>query len=883
MRFAALLVACLVITAGPLAARQAVPTPESHLGFAPGTDGRLASWDALVSYYERLAETSDRVMLRQLGLTTRENPFLLLTISSPENLARLDRLQEISRRMADPRGLSDSDVDDMVAEGKAVVAVTVGLHSTEVGATQMAPVLSHRLATAQDAQTQRILDETVFLFFPSFNPDGHEVVVEWVDETRGTEWAGSRIPDMYHEYVGHDNNRDGYMLTQNEAQFFAQVVYREWVPQMYLDVHQMGSYSARLYVPPYDDPLNPNVDPLIWIEHQHVGAAMQMALEREGLTGVATGTYYEGYWFPSFHMATNHHNITGMLTESASANMAEPLYIHEEQLQAQGKKSRVAGLMQNQPHPWAGGWWRVRDIMRQQEISTYALLQYAAANRETVLRNMVLKARRTIDRGRTEPPFGFIVPADQHDPLTTRKFITILMNNGVEVGRATSDFVQGGRAFHAGDFIVSTSQPNGVLVRSLMESTFYPDNALTRRADHSIVRPYDMANFVLAEHMGVTAVPVMTDLVASTESIIALPSPAGEIRGNGSAGWVVSHALNDAFRVVNRVLADGGDVYWLKETIEAGGTRFAPGAMWIPAGRTRPQLIQTLAQETGVDFTAVAAPPSGDALQLRPLRLGTYRRYLGEQLDEGWSRFLFDTWGFPYQRIEADGVRDGALRNLDVFLIPADDLGTLKGDGDVTPPGEGEADEYPDQFLPAQYTEGLDEEAITAIKMFVRRGGTLVLLDEASQLAMEELGVPIENVVEGLPPVEFFSPGSNLWARFDQTHPLAYGMPERALIVNWGSPVFELDRTPFNGRITVPIRYIDRNIAQSGWLIGEDHIAGQAAAVDVEYGEGRILMIGFRAQHRAQNHGTFKVFFNALYYGPARDVTLGTPTDAGRE
>jgi hypothetical protein len=835
---------------------QDIPIPASHFGFELGADGRLASWDQLVTYYNRLATASDRVEVRELGKTVRGNPFLLVTISAPDNLARTDRLAEISRRLADPRGLSDDEVGELVRDGRAVVAVTVGLHSTEVAGMQMAPGLAYRLATGNDQATRELLDNVVFLLFPSFNPDGHQMVVNWVDSTRGTRYAGSRLPDMYHQYVGHDNNRDAYMLTQSEAQYFAGVVYHEWIPQWYLDVHQMGSYGPRLYVPPYDDPINPNVDPLIWAEHDLVGANMLLALEREGITGIASGTYYTGWWFPSFHMATNHHNIAGMLTESASANMAEPLLIHEHQLQPHGRKHRAYRRMQVFPHPWEGGWWRMEDIIRQQHVSTYAMLSTAARHRETVLRNMILKAQRTIRRGRTEPPFGFIIPSLQHDPLTVDKLITILMKNGVEVHRAEGDFLHGGRAYQGGDYIVSTAQPNGVLVRSLLSQTFYPDNAITRRDDGTIVSPYDMSNFVLAEQMGVMAIPVDAPIDAPLEDLAAPPQKVGRILGSGNAGWLVSHQLNDAFRVTNSVLADGGTVFWLKQPIERSGTSFGPGTLWIPARGISADGAQRLARETGVDFTAVPSPPTGSAYRLNPLRLAIYRRYLGEQLDEGWSRYLFDTWGLAYRRLEADDIRSGALGGEDVLLVPADNLQRLKGEGDVTPPGEGAIEEYPETFLPPRYTEGLDEDAIQRIEAFVHGGGTLILLDRASELAIEELGVPVENAVAGLSREEFFSPGSNLRVRLRR---------------GWCS-TGAVRYSKWIARRSTPRLPLPWNI----WTATCCKAVGSSAR------RRSLGNLPPRVQHRAQTHGTFKIFFNALYYGASEQVELGDGAASGR-
>ena len=503
--FALVLISLFLLSAGSSPA-DSIPKPADHFGFEPGSDGQMAPWPAILGYFKKLDAASDRVSVRILGKSTLGREFPLAIISSPENLKRAPRLAEISRTLADPRGVSEAEISELVSEGRAVVAMTAGLHASEIAATQMSPGFAHRLATANDKETLAVLDQTVFLLFPCFNPDGEQMIADWVVKTRGTKYQGAYYPDLYHHYAGHDNNRDAYMLNLDESRNFAKVVYREWIPQLYLDIHQMGSYGARLYVPPYHDPINPNVDPMIWLEHELVGANMQIALEREGLQGVVAGAPFTGWWFPSFHMVTNHHNIAGMLTETASARLVWPLFIHPHQLSPHGRSHAEYEPLQIFPHPWPGGWWRLKDMVRQQEVSTFAMLAAAARNRETLLRNMVLKAKRTIARAGQDAPAAFVIRAAQHDPLTVEKLVGKLMLQGVEVHRAAEDFVVDGQAFSDGDFVVSLAQPNGVLARSLLGQARYPDNAITRRADGSIVRPYDMAQFVLAEHMGVETV-----------------------------------------------------------------------------------------------------------------------------------------------------------------------------------------------------------------------------------------------------------------------------------------------------------------------------------------------------------------------------------------
>lgn len=861
----------LVIAAGrapaPLAAQAAgVPAPADVYGFEPGADGMLASWDEIVEYLGRLGDASERVVTEEVGESTLGRPFLLVTISSPENLANLGRLREISTTLADPRGLEDADVDRLVDEGKAVVAVTAGLHSTEVAPPQMTPVLAHRLATADDATTRRILDEVVFLLIPNFNPDGTQKVVEWVNETRGTAWEGSRYPDLYHHYSGHDNNRDAYALNQAESRHFAKIVYRDWIPQMYLDVHQMGSYGPRLYVPPYDDPINPNPDPMVYLEHELVGAKMRIALEREGITGISAGTYFEGWWFPSFHMATNHHNIAGMLTETASAKMAEPLYIHPHQLRGHGREMEIYDEIQRFPHAWPGGWWRLRDMMRQEEVSTYAMLETAARNRELLLRNMVFKARNAVEEGREGPPYALVIRADQHDPVAAHILVGTLMRNGIEVHRAGEPFVVDGRAYRAGDFVVDLAQPNGRLARSLLAEQRYPDNEVVRQADGTIMggTPYDMAQFAFAEHWGVEAHPASEPVDAALERLEERPWREGRVVGDGGAGWITTRRNIEVFHLLNGLLADGEAVHTLSRSHEAGGERWEPGDVWIPSGSADAERIRDAAGTLGMDFRALAAAPPATRRVEAP-SIGLYRRYMGGNMDEGWTRYLFDHYDFEYERVEADGIRDGALDDLNVFLFPDDRLRTLMGEGDLPTPGEGEPEEYPESFIPPRYREGLDQEAVDRLEAWTRDGGTLVLLGDAWELAAEELGIPVEDAVAGLPDTAFYSPGSTIRADFETAHPLAWGMPTEGLVLNWGSPALRIDATSFNGKIAAPVRYAETDLLKSGWLIGGDRIAGLPAALAAEYGEGRVVMIGFRSQFRAQTGGTFRVFFNALY------------------
>jgi Zinc carboxypeptidase len=861
-------VVCVALALSAFArAQSAVTTPMAHFGFELAADGQFAMWDQEVAYYEKLAKESDRIDLQVLGKSTLGRPFFLLTISSPQNLAKAARYKEIARQMADPRGLTPPQIDALAAEGRAVVLVTLGQHSTEVASSQMGPRLVYRLATGNDDQIRTILDNTIFLLIPSFNPDGHDIVGEWVKKSAGTPYEGVGPPELYGAYIGHDNNRDGYMLSQVESQHWAKVVYSEWFPQVFKDTHQMGSYGSRLAIPPKYDPINPHVDPLMWRTSQLLGGAMGTRLEAEGVTGVESQVHYDAWFMASFHGVANLSNITSFHTESASAKLIWPLFIHPQQI-GPGSRGRPENKAQiTFPHPWPGGWWRMSDIARQQEIETLALVETMGRYRQSFLKNRALAASRQVEKGSTEAPHGHVLPMNQHDPGTAMKFASTLMMNGVEVHRATERFTTGSRVVEPGDVIVRLDQPSRALIKTMIEPMVYPDNEWTRKRDGSPLPPYDMASFTLADHMGVESFPLEEKISAKLEKLSASPKPSGKITGTGAAGWLLTPTWNDSFRAVNRVLKNGGAVFRLPNPPQP----WAPGTFWLPAGSaTTTAGIQSLATEFGLPFTAVASAPTGTMLQLKSLRVALYRRYAGGNMDEGWTRFIYDQWEFPYTRVDADEIKKGGLNaKYDAFVIADDTVRAIVG---ATGGAEAAANPFSAGALPAEYTKALGTAGVDALKEFVRDGGSLVLLDNSTALAMERFGVPVRNPIAGLSEKEFFAPGSSLRVHMDPTQPLAYGMPRETTVLFFESVAFDINNSNANDRISVVGRYHDRDLLRGGWLDGEKHLVQLPVLLDVGYGKGRIAMIGFRAQNRAQAHGTFKVLFNAMYHAGAVTV-----------
>jgi hypothetical protein len=465
------------------------------------------------------------------------------------------------------------------------------------------------------------------------------------------------------------------------------------------------------------------------------------------------------------------------------------------------------------------------------------------------------------ERGAAE--FGHVIPMNQHDPGTAVKFVSTLMMNGIEVHRAPDRFTSGSRVVERGDLVIRLDQPSRAFIKTMIEPVVYPDNEWTRRRDGSPLPPYDMASFTLADHMGVESFPLSEAISVKLEKLTAAPKATGRIAGTGSAGWLLTPTWNLSFRAVNRVLSKGGSVYRLPNP----PAPWAPGTFWIPAGGAiDAAAVQALAAEFGLPFTAVAASPVGAMSRLKPLRVALYRRYAGGNMDEGWTRFLFDQWEFPYTRVDAEEIKRGGLNaNYDVVLIADDTVRAIVGAG----ASEVAASPFAAPALPAEYSKVLGTAGVEALKDFVRAGGSLVLIDHATSLATERFGVPVRNPIAGLSEKEFFAPGSSLRVHVDPTQPLGYGMPNETTVVFFESVAFDINNSNANDRISVVARYHDRDLLRGGWLDGEKHLAGMPALMDIGYGKGRLAMIGFRAQNRAQAYGTFKVLFNALYQAGA--------------
>jgi len=839
MKTRALAVAALVALSATARAAT-VPSPSEFLGVKVGADRTVADYRQILSYFKALDAASPRVEVEILGRTTLGEDLFLAAISSEANLANRKRLQEIARKIADPRGLTEAEAETLVGEGKVFLFITCNIHASEIGASQMAMEWAHALATAQDAVTKRRLDEVVLLLLPSINPDGQIMETEWYRKNLGTRYEGGRMPWLYHHYVGHDNNRDWFMLTQKETQAVSRAVYQEWLPQVWLDEHQMGGTGPRIFVPPYSEPVDPDIHPLVWRDVNLIGANMAFRLEQAQKSGVIYGYVFDAYWPGGTKNTAWWKNISGLLTEVASARFATPVRIEPNELSGGGKGLVEYGPQTNFPNPWPGGTWSLRDIMDYERIVSDAILETCAERRADFLRNALARARAAIATyGATD---AFRIPAGQRDVAGAARLAALLAEHGVELKAAPN-----------GDVYVPLAQPYGRFVSELLTPQRYPETKLVPGKD--IVRPYDVSAWTLPLMMGVTA--ERAPLPAALAPWEAAP-PSVPVDG---AAFALAPGSPETARLVNAGLR-GGTARIARAAVAVGGHEWPAGTVFLDAAAAKAAAAKAV---PGQSWTAVGSVPSA-AEPLRAPRVGLYKPWMAS-MDEGWTRFVFEQYGFEPKTLDNKTVRAGGLNAaFDAIVLPdvtKEVIATGKPKRD-----EGAMRYFPE--LPAEYTGGLEKEGAAALKDFVEKGGTLVALSSSTEYLIDELALPVRNGLSRAS--EFAIAGSILRAEVVPDHPVTYGLPREVAVFQDDALAF--DTVPpgpeMERRVLATYPAASQDVLLSGWMRGPEAIARKAAAVALGYGKGKVVLLGFRAQHRAQTPGTFPFLFGALYWSTAK-------------
>jgi Zinc carboxypeptidase len=831
--------------ARPAAAQ--VPTPEAHFGFQMGADRRLAAMDAIEQYFERVAASSDRVRLAELGPTTEGHRTIAALVSSSDNIARLDQIRDANQQLADPRTMPEDAAPALIASQPVVVAIGCSIHSSEVGATQAASELLYSLATGSDPETASILQHVVLVLIPSLNPDGYRRVVDWYDAHRGTPFEGGPVPGLEHPYAGHDINRDAFMMNLAESRNLARFFYDRWHPQVFLSMHQMGSNGPRFFAPPNADPIYPGYDPVLWREAGLLGSAITLQLAQEGRTGVASNAIYDYYWPGYEDSAPLGHNTVCLLTEAASVLVASPVDVPSGQLKVDAKGLADLTPHINFPAPWPGGHWTLRDIVEYDLSAARGLLQAAARYRVELVGNFYEMGRRAVAAGEQGDPFAFIIPPAQFDPSAAKKLEELLLLGGVEIDHALEPFRADGNPYPAGSDVILLAQPYRAYVKTLLERQRYPPPPSAGEAD----QPYDVTGWTLPAQMGVAVTTIERWFEAPTMSRLAeADSVPARVWGDNRPSFYVIDARGTAgAAAANRLLGVSKSVSWLANTYAAGGYTYPPGSLVVDESKAVRTVVEALAAEDGLRADGVRGRRPGTAPVSRA-RIALYKPW-ADAIDEGWTRWLLEQYGFPFTSVTNADVRAGGLAaRFDVLILPsASPRSLLDGlEGGIAPP---------------EYAGGLAGPGLEAIKAFVEAGGTLVCLDQAGALAIDTFDLPVRDVTADVPTADFSGPGSIVRVELDPSAPLAFGMPAETAGFFAFSSAYAI-APGAEDRVSVVARYGSGNPLISGFLRGPDLIAGRPAVVQVSAGEGRVILLGFRVQHRAESLATFRLLFNAL-------------------
>lgn len=835
---------------------QNLKSPEEFLGYKVGADYKIADYTTITKYFKHLSENSDKILYQDIGKTTLGKEMFMAILSSPENLKSIDKYKKIIQQLSDPRKINDADAMQLAKDEKVVVLVTCNIHSTEIASSQMSMEFAYTLANGSAPEkSNKALNDVIFILMPSINPDGTTMVVDWYNKYLNTEYDGASLPYLYHPYAGHDNNRDWFMFNLKETQNVVKVAFHEWFPQIWLDEHQMGSNGARLFVVPYKDPINPNVNPLIWRWQKVIGGISTLDLQKKNFTGVIDQALYDAYWEGATENSLWHNQI-GMLSEMASCNIASPIFIDSSEVKAT-QEITTYDVRTNYPSPWRGGWWRLRDIVDYELGLTYSLLETSAMFKEDLLITYYTMCKEAIEKGKEGNPYAYIVPRDQRDPVTTSLMIEKLQMGGVEVQFSEKEFKVGNTIYPANSYIIFLAQPNGRYVKDLFEEQTYPD--LRRSRSETPLRPYDVAGWTLPYQMGIKFFTI-NEPVQIDAKIINDPQYQTAIVPADRNYFVSPAGLNVNSTFINRLQKENIQVYWNNEKIKDGSNEFDDGSVFVPVNDESTKAVKELANELHLKLVSAGITDESKLKELKKVRVGLYKSY-SASMDEGWTRLLLENYQFEFSSIVNKDFKNKKLKdNFDVIIFP-----DMSGDIIKTGKPSGENARFT-RPKPPEYDGGIEKEGVENLKAFIEKdGGYVIALGQACNFAIDDLGLKVTNVLKNIKSDEFYCPGSLVRINVDNTNPIGYGMDRESIGYLSDNMAFATS-TPF-GQFdrSVVVRYPSNNLLKSGFLLGEDYLFKRNAVVDVKQKNGHVILFGFKVQNRHQTFGTFKLLFNAIH------------------
>jgi hypothetical protein len=837
--------------------------PEDFLGHRVGADRKLADYNQIQAYFHKLDKESGKIKVLTIGQSTLNKPIIMAVITSEDNMAKLDTYRGISKKLRDARGLTPDEARRLAREGKVIVFITCNLHADEIGSSQMAMEFAYNLVTGKTPfDADKILKGVIVLIAPTISPDGQQMVTDWYRKYVGTRYEGGRMPWLYQKYAGHDNNRDWFMLNLAETKVVTKVMYHDWIPQIHIDQHQIGPTGARLWIPPFANPPNPNVHPLIWRGVALCGMNMAYDLQKNGFKGVQYGQEFAGWWDGACDNTPWFHNTICLLSEAAEARVASPINIDPAEI----SKSYIEKSMQF-PDPWPGGWWRLRDIVEYELTLSLSLVKTAFLHKEEFLYDFYRMCKDSIEKRGEGQPYAFVIPKKQGDYPTTLKMLDVLMSAGVEISQVKEDFVISDKLYPAGSFVILMSQPYRPYVQALLEIQKHPD--LKRQYPNGPFIPlaYDNAGWTLPLQMGVKCDQINNPFKVRLTKLDKVPYPSPAPPQETASYLVLDSRLNNSYSVVFSLIKAKAEIYRSKDIVKGKGFEAAAGSFIVkntPQVRTALPALLDKWHVRAFGLENIANVPKAP---LKRFRIGLYQSWR-PNMDEGWTRYVFDDLSIPFTTLHNKDFKGTKKKKVNLrarfdVIVFADENANIIKTGRPSPSSR--YARYYSGSVP-EYQGGIEKEGVEALKSFVEQGGILITLNRACGLAFDDFRVPAGNALERVDRSKFSCPGSILRVKVDNKSPIGYGMPKEAAIMFYRGMALSTRPPSAGWDRKVVARFPEDDILLSGWLFGKDVIARKAAVVDAKYKKGHIILIGFPCQHRAQSHGTYKFLLNALLY-----------------
>ena len=843
---------CLLIAS--LSFSQTLKSPEEFLGFKVGADYKIADYETISKYFKHLSENSKKITFEIIGKTSQGRDMFMSVISTEENIANVAKYKAIVKKLSDPRYITDAEAAQLAKDGKIVVLITCNIHSNEIASSQMSMEFAYKLVSGTASEkSNKALNNVLFVIMPSINPDGTTMIVNWYNKYLNTEFDGASMPYLYHIYSGHDNNRDWFMFNLKETQNVVKVAFHDLIPQIWLDEHQMGSTGARLFVVPYKDPINPNVNPLIWRWQSILGGMSALDLQKQNKTGIITQALFEGWWEGPASDCGLWHNQIAMLSEMASANVASPIFVDSAEVRVNPELATY-DIRTNYPSPWRGGWWRLRDIVDYELILTASLLETAASHKEDLLLDYYRMGKEAIEEGKKGNPFAYVIPRDQKDPQTTSKMIEMLQMGGVEVNWTDKEFKLGSTIYPANSYIIYTAQPYGKYVKDLFEEQRYPD--LRKSRSETPIRPYDVAGWTMPYLMGIKFSMIEKPFSLDVKLLSDANYTVGNVEESIGNYFVVPSGSNINSALINKLQKQNIPVFWNTAKVN----ELSEGSVFVTANETSKKALSDFAKELHLKISSISLSDKSALKELKKVRVGLYQSF-SASMDEGWTRLLLENYQFDFKTMVNKDFKNKKIKDqFDVIIIP--DMS-----GEIIKTGKPSGDNA--RFYrpkPAEYEGGIEKEGLENLKNFVEKdGGYVITLGQACNFAIEDLGLKVTNVLKTVKPEEFHCPGSLVKMNVNNSHPIGYGFdPEvigylsNNIAFSTSVPYGEFDRS-------VVSRYPTSNLLKSGFLLGEDYLFRRASIVDVKQKKGHVILFGFKVQNRHQTFGTFKFLFNAIH------------------